>query len=273
MCWQSWARPGGPKYEKEAWIFISYSNFLFGLSPPQNRTLKYAPPPQKKFLIPASPPNIFMKISKKGRGSICPSPFLPLFGWNGLKYDLIRPLRDAWNYFEKWSILFHYWRFFSLVNLDLKWSKIWLDVTIGSIWVMSYFGSIYLAMESAALGDTILLERGAADCSSLALDHGTISFWKIIKIYQNAKHLLQGLWCCVSEYLQLRNVDNAMIYLFPNGMHNLVELFQKSYFYKVKGKGVLISAVRQCKGHFDHQCSYNYSRMDICWLFKIKYCR
>ena len=48
----------------------------------------------------------------------------------------------------------------------LKRAKIWLDATIGSIWAMSYLGNRYLAIGSAALGDTFVLECGVAKCSS-----------------------------------------------------------------------------------------------------------
>ena len=91
MCWQSWARPGGPKYEKEAWIFISYSNFLFGLSPPQNRTLKYAPP-QKKIPHPRQPSKHIYENLKKRKGV-------------NLPFTIFTP----------------FW---------LKWAKIWLDTAI-----------------------------------------------------------------------------------------------------------------------------------------------
>ena len=48
---------------------------------------------------------------------------------------------------------------------------------------MSYFGSRYLAIESAAPRDTFVLERGAAECSSLPVLH--LENCKLLKVQIN----------------------------------------------------------------------------------------
>ena len=93
--------------------------------------------------------------------------FSQLFGWNGAKYDLIWLLEDIWSHFEWCSIHLNFWPFFQFWSTFwLEMAKIWLDVTIGSISTTSYFGSRYSAIGIAAPGDTFMLERGAAECSS-----------------------------------------------------------------------------------------------------------
>ena len=71
---------------------------------------------------------------------------------------------------------------------------------------------------------------------NFALYHGAIWFSKLGKICQT-ENLLQALQSCVSEYLQVWNVGNAMIYLFSDSMHNFVELFQEI---TVKWQGVFM---------------------------------
>ena len=84
--------------------------------------------------------------------------------------------------FHFWHCFFLYW---SIVLL--KRAKIWLDATLESIWAMSYVGSRYLVIGSAAPGDTFVLERGRPSALVVVV---LVSPFKSLRIIWNFKGLL-----------------------------------------------------------------------------------